>query len=103
MNKIYYQCEHCVHFLRHYVISENMIHQTSCGHCTCMDKDLKIRKRDCKYFEIQTPTKEKIKKEQTALQILKQVNKTLTNLKLYLYNSEPSQKVDNYLLERFKR
>ncbi|MBQ7880748.1 MAG: hypothetical protein IJ358_02785 [Clostridia bacterium] len=103
MSKTFYQCEHCIHFLQHYVICEDMIHQTSCGHCTCRDKDFKIRKIDCKYFEQRTEMGEKIKKEERALYVLKQVNKMLNQLKLYLYNNEPSQKIDKCMLERFKR
>ena len=102
MNKIYYQCEHCIHFLQHYVICEDMLHKTSCGHCTCRNKDLKIRQLNCQNFEELTPAKEKAQKEQRALYTLKQVNKTLKQLKLYLYNAEQQQTVDACVLERFK-
>ncbi len=80
-----------------------MLHKTSCGHCICRNKDFNVRQRNCKYFEELTPAKEKAQKEQNALSTLKQVNKTLKQLKLYLYNAQQEQKVDACVLERFKR
>ena len=102
MSKIYYQCEHCIYFNQHYGISDKMIHKVNCGHCRKTKKTIDIRKRNCQYFEELTKTFEKEQKENRALYVLKQVDKTLKQLKLYLYNQEQSQKVDNCILEKFE-
>ena len=102
MNKIYYQCEHCIHFIQHYGISDEGLHEVNCGHCRKIKKTIDIRKRNCPHFEELTKEIEKEQKEERAVYVLKQVNKTLKQLKLYLYNQEQNQKVDDCLLERFK-
>ena len=102
MNKIYYQCEHCIYFNQHYGIRDEVLHKVNCGHCRKTKKTIAIRKRNCQYFEELTEEIEKKQKEERAIYVLKQVNKTLKQLKLYLYNKVQNQVVDDCFLERFK-
>lgn len=79
-----------------------MLYKVNCGHCYKLKKSLDIRKRNCPHFEELDKKELSRQKEERALYVLKQINKTLKELKLYLYNDEQNQKVDNCVLERFK-
>ena len=100
--KLFYQCEHCVHYIQHYNISEDRIYKVGCGHCKCRDKNLKPSLRDCKYFTQRTEKEQTKEKEQHSLKVLKEIEKTLKHLKLYLNRREQEQKIDSCLKDKIQ-
>lgn len=98
--KPFYQCEHCIHYIQHYNISEDRIYRVACGHCKCKDKDLKPSLRDCKYFKQKVETEQMKEKEELCLKVLKEVEKTLKHLKLYLNKDKQGLKIDMCLKDK---
>ena len=100
--KVFYQCEHCEHYIQHYNISEERIWKVGCGHCKCRDKDLKPSLRDCKYFKPINEQEVIEQKQQHSLEVLKEVEMTLKHLKLYLNKNQNGPKVDKCLIKKYK-
>lgn len=100
--KPFYQCEHCLHYVQHYNISEDRIYKVACGHCKCKDKNLKPSLRDCRFFEQRVEENENKEIHENVLNILKQVEKTIKYFKLYLNKNQDGQKIDNCLKDMIK-
>ena len=91
--KPFYQCEHCVYYIQHYSISKDRIYKVGCGHCKCKDKDLKPSLRDCRFFIQRIEVDEHKENQEHTLKVLKEIEKTIKYLKLYL-NKEDEKKIE---------
>ena len=102
INKPYYPCEHCIHFYQHYGLTDERINKLGCGRCNTKNQIVKITQRKCKFFEELTKEMDRTAKEKRAIYVLSNIEKTLANLKLYFNNAQPSQQVDECLLDKLK-
>lgn len=90
------QCENCKHFKQYYTINRGLILKVNCGVCRKNHKEIKpYSTKACEYFELIINEIEKEQIETYSLDVLKQIDKTLKRLKLYLEKNKPINRIDN--------
>lgn len=97
-----HQCISCKYFIQHYSINKGYAIPTYCGRCTKEENDIKaLSRKKCDYFAPIIEEIEQKEKEQTTLNILKQIKKSIKNLELYLQKNSLSS-LSNNIIQKSK-